>query len=181
MYLMMGSQQFALMKNVSESLSGRIGIQVLPGLSLREKNKERFRDVFLPDERYFSARKKTPAKISYEKLWNEIQKGDRPELFSDRKIKWDRYYGAYLRTYIERDVRQLTQIGDERKFLTFMTAAASVSGSLLNLSELARDTGVSVPTAGHLICRSIFTGMSIKRSPRPGRTLGCGTEELLEL
>ena len=57
------------------------------------------------------------------------------------------YYGAYVRTYIERDVRDLTQVGDEGKFLRFMISAAARTGSLLNLAELARDVGISQPTA----------------------------------
>lgn len=57
------------------------------------------------------------------------------------------FYGAYVRTYIERDVRQLTQVGDEVKFLQFMTVVASCTGQLLNLASLARDVGISPPTA----------------------------------
>jgi predicted AAA+ superfamily ATPase len=57
------------------------------------------------------------------------------------------FYGAYVRTYIERAVRQLTQVGDEVKFLQFMTVVASCTGQLLNLASLARDVGISPPTA----------------------------------
>ena len=57
------------------------------------------------------------------------------------------FYGAYVRTYIERDVRDLTAIGDTVKFTKFMTAVAAMTGNLLNLSSLARDVGISDPTA----------------------------------
>ena len=56
------------------------------------------------------------------------------------------FYGAYVRTYIDRDVRELCAIGDMVKLTKFMIAAAS-TGQLLNLSSLARDIGVSQPTA----------------------------------
>ena len=57
------------------------------------------------------------------------------------------FYSAYVKTYIERDVRELTQVGDEVKFIRFMTCAAACNGQLLNLASLARDVGISQPTA----------------------------------
>jgi predicted AAA+ superfamily ATPase len=70
-----------------------------------------------------------------------------PELCANKDFDWQMFYGAYVRTYLERDVRKLTQVGDEMKFLRFMTVAASCTGQLLNLASLARDVGVSPPTA----------------------------------
>jgi predicted AAA+ superfamily ATPase len=57
------------------------------------------------------------------------------------------FFAAYVKTYIERDVRDLAQVGDELKFLRFMTVAASYTGQLLNVASLARDVGISQPTA----------------------------------
>ena len=57
------------------------------------------------------------------------------------------FYAAYVRTYIERDVRDLTEIGDTVKFAKFMTATAASTGQLVNLASLARDVGISQPTA----------------------------------
>lgn len=59
---------------------------------------------------------------------------------------WNLFYSSYLRTYIERDVRELTQIGDEQKFLKFMMVIAGRTGQMLNLSSIAGDIGISVPT-----------------------------------
>ena len=56
------------------------------------------------------------------------------------------FYSAYARTYIERDVRELTQVGDKMKFMSFMTAVASRTGQMLNLASISRDVGVSQPT-----------------------------------
>ena len=70
-----------------------------------------------------------------------------PQLVANEGHDWQMFYGAYVRTYIERDMRDLAQVGDEGKFLRFMISAAARTGSLLNLSELARDVGVSQPTA----------------------------------
>jgi predicted AAA+ superfamily ATPase len=60
-----------------------------------------------------------------------------------------RFYGAYIRTYIERDVRDLIQVGDELKFLSFMTVLASRIGQLLNLSATAQEIGISNKTEEH--------------------------------
>jgi predicted AAA+ superfamily ATPase len=69
------------------------------------------------------------------------------------------FYGAYVKTYIERDVRDLTQVGDEMKFLRFMTAAAANTGQLLNLSSFARDIGISVPTAERWLSVLVASGL----------------------
>ena len=63
------------------------------------------------------------------------------------EFDWQMFYGAYVKTYIERDVRELTQVGDEIKFLKFMTFTAGCTGQLLNLASAARDVGISAPTA----------------------------------
>ena len=146
-YYLSGSQQFEMMKDVTESLAGRIGIQILPGLSLREILSDRTLEPFLPVERFFRQRKETRAKASYDDIWHYIWRGSMPQLHAEPETDWSRYYGAYIRTYIERDVRALSQVGDEQSFLAFMTACAARTGSLLNYSDLARDAGISVPTA----------------------------------
>ncbi len=146
-FFMCGSQQFKMMKGVSESLAGRLGLITLLGLSLREKHGVEFDEPFLPTEAYFSERKKHLANVSYDEIWQTIHRGSMPELSSNEDFDWQMFYGAYVRTYIERDVRELSEIGDEVKFTRFMTVTAASTGQLLNLSSLARDVGISQPTA----------------------------------
>lgn len=146
-FFMSGSQQFQLMENVSESLAGRLGLLTLLGLSMREKQGVAFSEPFLPADEYFAARKKSVNDLPYNEVWENIHRGSMPELCANKDFDWQMFYGAYVRTYIERDVRKLTQVGDEMKFLRFMTVAASCTGQLLNLASLARDVGVSPPTA----------------------------------
>ena len=146
-FFMCGSQQFKMMKNVSESLAGRIGLITLLGFSLRETHSVDFDLPFLPTDDYFSERKKHIASISYDEVWEAIHRGSMPELCENPDFDWQMFYGAYVRTYIERDVRDLTEIGDTVKFTKFMTAAAATTGQLLNLASLARDVGISQPTA----------------------------------
>ncbi|HQA60589.1 MAG TPA: ATP-binding protein [Tepidanaerobacteraceae bacterium] len=146
-FFMSGSQQFHMMKNVSESLAGRLGLLTLLGLSMREKQGVSISDPFLPTDDYFTSRRQNIKNLSYDDVWYNIHRGSMPELYVNKDFDWQMFYGAYVKTYIERDVRELTQVGDEVKFLRFMTVAASQIGQLLNLASLARDVGISQSTA----------------------------------
>jgi predicted AAA+ superfamily ATPase len=143
LFYLSGSQQFKMMRNVSESLAGRLGILNLPGLSLREMYGISFREPFLPTDGYFERRMKEKADIPYPDVRNIIHRGGYPELCANPDFDWQMFYAAYVRAYIERDVRNLAQVGDEVKFIQFMTAAASCTGQLLNIAALARDIGIS--------------------------------------
>lgn len=147
LFFLSGSQQFKMMSNVSESLAGRLGLLTLLGLSLRERAEISFDEPFLPTDEYFARRKKDVLSIGYDEVWNIIHRGSMPELCVNPEYDWQMFYGAYVKTYIERDVRELTQVGDVVKFMLFLTAAASCTGQLLNLASLARDVGISPPTA----------------------------------
>ncbi|NLJ71225.1 MAG: ATP-binding protein [Clostridiaceae bacterium] len=143
-YLLTGSQSFHLMKNVSETLAGRIAIFQLQGLSLRERYVIDFYDSFIPNESYILNRKRELK--SYSDLWNCIHRGSMPKLVTTPDMDWDIYYQSYIQTYIERDVRQLTQIGDEKSFMNFMISLAARSAEILNYQSIAKDIGVSSDT-----------------------------------
>ncbi|WP_313165160.1 ATP-binding protein [Sedimentibacter sp.] len=145
-FYLTGSQQFKMMKNVSESLSGRIGIINLLGLSLREIKNDSFNEAFIPTENFIDKRKNTASELNYKEIWQIIHKGSMPAMYAD-EMDWQLFYAAYTKTYIERDVRELTQVGDELKFIKFMTAMASRTSQMLNLTSVANEIGISVPTA----------------------------------
>lgn len=146
-FYMCGSQQFRMMKGVSESLAGRIGLVTLLGFSLRESHGVEYDAPFIPTDAYFAERRQHLADISYDDVWRAIHRGSMPELCSNPDFNWQMFYGAYVRTYIDRDVRELSEIGDTVRFTKFMMAAAASTGQLLNLSSLAGDIGISQPTA----------------------------------
>ena len=146
-FFLSGSQQFQLMKNVSESLAGRIGILNLLGLSLREMEGSSFDLPFIPTRDYLAKRKTDVKRRDYQAVWDIIHRGSMPEMVADDGLDWKMFYSAYTRSYIERDVRELTQVGDEVKFIHFMTAIAARTGQLLNLASLSKDVGISQPTA----------------------------------
>jgi predicted AAA+ superfamily ATPase len=147
-YLLTGSQQFRLMKGVSESLAGRMAIHTLLGVSLREICNDDFNDVFLPTSNYLEKRRNNALKTwSPVTVWDVILRGSMPELVANPEIPTSPYYGSYINTYLERDVRSLAQVGDLRLFNNFMVVLAARTGRMLNMSNVASDVGVSVPTA----------------------------------
>lgn len=164
-FFMCGSQQFRMMKNVSESLAGRLGLVTLLGLSMREKYDCPFTTPFIPTDEYFSERRKSLKEIAYPDIWKNIHRGCMPELYANPDFDWQMFYGAYVRTYIERDVRELANIGDEVKFTRFMAVMAARTGQLLNLNSVANDVGISQPTADRWL--SILIASNIVYLLRP--------------
>lgn len=143
LFLLSGSQAFELMQNVSETLAGRIAILKLQGLSLREILGVSFNQPFVPNSDYLLAREQELKQP--ENIWQLIHKGDMPRLYA-QETDWEIYYRSYVATYIERDVRQLTNIASTTDFTRFMVSIASRSGELLNYSNIAQEVGVSNET-----------------------------------
>lgn len=121
-WLLTGSQQFQLMKNVSESLAGRIALLELLPFSLLETQ---------------SAKR--------EALESLIWLGAYPEpfLMPEKRDLWVR---SYLQTYVERDVRQLQNVQNLHDFETFLGLCAAYHGQSFNTAALSRKCGVSLPT-----------------------------------
>jgi hypothetical protein len=143
-FLMTGSQAFVLMKNVSESLAGRVGILELQGISQREMYECDFILPFIPTREYIVERQK--ALCAHNDLWADIHRGYMPELVFNPHKDREVFYSSYVQTYIQRDVRQLTQVADESLFVQFMVSLAARSGELLNYESVAKDIGVSNET-----------------------------------
>lgn len=148
MFFLTGSQQFNMMANVSESLAGRVGILTLFPLSLRELSGDLFSNPFVPSRAYVLERFKKSGmkKLTPTEIWTYIQRGMYPAIYADN-IKSDVFYSSYIKTYIERDVRQLTQVADEMLFLQFIAVAASRTGQLVNYADMARTVGIDPNTA----------------------------------
>jgi predicted AAA+ superfamily ATPase len=164
LFYLSGSQQFSMMKGVSESLAGRVGIIDLLGLSLREIEGDPFCEAFCPGAEYFEARGK-PSKIDYDSLWDIIWRGTMPRLHADPAFPRDAFYSAYLRTYIERDVRSIVNVGDEKKFLSFIRNVAARTAQMLNITKLAEDTDISRTSAERWL--SILTSANLVFLLRP--------------
>lgn len=143
-----GSQQFHLMRGVSESLAGRVGIVQLLGLSRRERIGQGLATLpFLPQPAAIRASLDKEDPLSLMDLYRLIWRGSFPALAARQEADRDLFYSSYLQTYLQRDVRDLAQVGDEMAFLRFIRAAAARTGQMLNLAEFARDADVAPNTA----------------------------------
>ena len=142
-FLLTGSQQYHLMKNISESLAGRIAVLELAGLSLREIQGDAFHEPFVPSEEYIAKRQKTVKPC--EDIWKVIHRGGYPAL-ADETVDWQVFYSSYVQTYIDRDINELAHIKNKLKFTQFLTAMAARTGQLLNYSSVAEQLEISAAT-----------------------------------
>jgi len=124
-FILTGSQNFLLMEGISESLAGRCGVLNMLNLSATEL-------------------KEGPGHFNEDDyLW----RGGYPELYARPEIDPAFWYASYLSAYLERDVRNILNVGSLRDFDRFLRAAASRTGQILSYSDLARDVGITPNTA----------------------------------
>lgn len=145
MYYLTGSQIFEKMKEVSESLTGRLAILDLYGFSTRELNQSQ-ETPFIPDINIIRKKEKLEA-LPTKKIFQRIINGSYPEPNLNTKIDKNIYYQTYIKTYIERDVRQLINIKNEDKFLKFISSVAARTGQEYNALDIANDVEIDSKTA----------------------------------
>jgi predicted AAA+ superfamily ATPase len=141
-FILTGSQNLLLMEKVTESLAGRSAVLKLLPLTLREMAGDPQRP--LPWEANLS-----PAvgeALSHGDLWRGILRGSYPELAANPQRDARLWQSSYVQTYLERDVRNLRNIGDLTQFQTFLRSLAIRSAGLLN-ERPGQDVGISVNTA----------------------------------
>lgn len=137
-----GSQKFNMMKNISESLAGRVSVFEMSGLSQREKN------GYGNELISFNVNDLKNRKYVYNdtlEIYKKIFEGAMPKPYVqniDREI----YYSDYISTYLERDVRELSQIGKLNEFYNFIVFLAARTGQELKYDEISKQIGVSSPT-----------------------------------
>jgi uncharacterized protein len=124
-FILTGSQNFLLMQSIVESLAGRCAVLNMLNLSASELREgfEKF-----DENRY-------------------LFQGGYPELYAKPELEPHFWYGAYLTTYLERDVRNILNVGSLRDFDRFLRAVASRTAQMISYSDLARDVGVAPNTA----------------------------------
>ena len=141
LFWMTGSQQFQLMKGVTESLAGRVAILQLQGFSQAEKQGDAKRPPFLPGNTVPNG-----CAHSLRETYALIHRGSYPALHANPKTDVTMFYASYLRTYLARDVSDVLRVTDEMAFLRFMKVVAARTGQLLNYADMARDVDVSQST-----------------------------------
>ena len=143
-----GSQTFHLMKDVSESLAGRVAVLYLLGLSQAEMAGRGLSSrPFLPSGEEPGTTPGGTDALPLGDLYRNIWRGSFPRLALDPGMDRDLFFSSYVETYIQRDVRDLAQVGDTRAFVRFLRATAARTGQLLNIADLARDADVAPNTA----------------------------------
>jgi len=143
-WLFTGSQNFVLMQGISQSLAGRAAVLSLLPFSFSERIGQGEGTKGIDDWlKGLNLHQKYEDKVT---LSEWILRGSYPEIASKKSVDRQLWCGSYISTYLERDVRNLAQIGDLSQFERFLRLCAIRTGQLLNLSELAKEIGMSVPT-----------------------------------
>ena len=137
-----GSQVFKLMSGIQESLAGRVAVLSLTSLSQAEICGGEMQPFTLDIEE-LSARRKERTEADTGVIFDRIFRGSMPAIVSEKNSNSQIFYSSYLTTYIERDVRELSDAIDSLKFLHFITAVAARCGQILNIAEIARDADIN--------------------------------------
>lgn len=145
-YWLTGLQAFLLMKNVSETLAGRVGIINLLGLSTSEIHGI-LSEVFTTDTERLMKRTGEVKKLTLNDIYSRIFKGSMPKLYADGNVDIETYYRSYVDTCLKRDIKDLTQVADEMAFYNFMTVVAARTAKPVVYEEIASECGITSPTA----------------------------------
>ena len=137
-----GSQVFKLMRGVQESLAGRVAVLSLTSLSQAEIAGCEMKP-FAVEMEDLLLRKEGREEIDTRGIFERIYKGSMPAIISGVTSNNQIFYSSYLSTYIERDVRELSEAIDSLKFLRFITAVAARCGQMVNVAEIARDADIN--------------------------------------
>lgn len=143
MFWLTGSQQFATMKGVSESLAGRVAIFRMLPLSQKEIDGEKS-TPFVPD--VVALKAKPYGKKTLNDVFEAIFRGGMPKVISEPTIDRDLYYSSYMNTYIERDVSAIEGVGKLDEFRTLVTYLAANTAHELKYDNISKEIGVSSPT-----------------------------------
>lgn len=145
MFWLTGSQKFKMMQNVSESLAGRIAIFDMASLSTAEIE-ERPAALFHPDLDSIRERLNHSKPKNIHQVYEDVFRGGMPKLRAT-DLDRDRFYMDYINTYIERDIKDLSQVGKLNEFYDFLVFMAARTGQELKYDEIASAIGISAPTA----------------------------------
>lgn len=145
MFWLTGSQKFKMMKDISESLAGRVAVFDMTGLSTAEKE-GRESGIFHPDIDSLKQRLVQNKAKNVHEIYRLIFQGSMPKL-NVTDLDRDRFYMDYVNTYLERDVRELSQVGKLNVFYDFLVFMAARTARELRYDEISKAIGISAPTA----------------------------------
>ena len=148
LFWLTGSQQFNVMKNISESLAGRVGVLSLYSLSLSEIT-HNASSVFSPNIDELK-KKDVATMLDTKQIFERIYSGGMPSVVTENVDRND-YFSSYVTTYIERDVRQLLNVGRTIEFYNFLQYIAVRTAQEVNYNSIAGDIGIDSKTAKNWI------------------------------
>lgn len=166
-YYLTGSQMFHMMKKVSESLAGRVGILSMFSMS-RAEIEGRETKPFLPGQ---VSENRILADDAISDIFDKILRGGMPKMVTDPELSAEDYYGSYMQTYLERDIRDLITIKDENKFLKFISCVAARTSQEVNLADIAKDVEIDRKTADGWLSILASSGIIILLQPYSGNTI----------
>ena len=137
-----GSQIFQMMRGVQESLAGRAAVLSMTSLAQAELAGASMTPLEI-DPEALKEREKLRIPADVQGIFERIYRGSMPAIVSGQNTNSQIFYGSYLSTYIERDVKLLSDAIDSLKFLRFMTAAAARCSQMLNVAEIAQDADIN--------------------------------------
>lgn len=146
-YLLTGSQHLSVLRHVSETMAGRVGIVELENMSIFEEQDSPYNWVQALFENPLSLRERFLGVFSSSNLYECMWRGSFPGLIGLSNTQIPQFYESYITTYVERDVRLLEDIGDQSKFGRFMGLLAALTAQEINQTELGRELGAARKTA----------------------------------
>ena len=165
LYFLTGSQMFHMTDKVSESLAGRVGILSMYSMSRAEIEGRESR-AFLPSDI-----RDVTSQDNITDIFSKILKGGMPGVVSDPDMNTEDFYGSYLQTYIERDIRNLVNIQNEGKFLRFISCLAARTGQEVNLDVISKDVEIDRKTADGWLSVLVSSGLVFLLNPYSGNTI----------
>lgn len=147
LFWLTGSRQYGMMKNVRDTLSGRIGILELYSLSADEAAGEAFTDRLDFSLDCLRERQKAAEKNDIVRVFEYIWRGGMPEILRADAEQRQEYFNSYIETYLMRDVAEEGRITDTVRFRKFLNACAALTAEQINYKTLADAAEISQPTA----------------------------------
>jgi len=179
-YFLTGSQNLALLKNISESLAGRVVILELETMTLIEKsgvadkNKETWLSHILNEDShqidlnsFISYKQKNPSSTLLSIIW----RGGFPGILDLHDDVLPDYFKSYVQTCVERDIRNLAEVHDQQIFSRFLALCAALTAQEINFSQLGRDVGVTPQTASRWLSILRATYQWFELPPYHGNTV----------
>lgn len=159
-----GSQNFTMMKNVTESLAGRAAIIHMNNLSRSEIQNEQISPIDF-DIKKLIERNKTKKDINANEIFENIFRGFYPKVWTEKDIDIKLFYSSYIDTYITRDLRNLKNIENESSFINFIKIVACRTATNVNYETLANEANITAPTAKAWLSLLVSSGLVLLIEP----------------